>query len=42
MDLTAISLCKDNNIKLIVFELAKPENIVKAIKGEEVGTLINE
>ena len=40
MDLTAVSLCKDNNIKLIVFELANPENIIKAVKGEKVGTLI--
>ncbi len=40
MDGAAISLCRDNNIKLIVFELAKPENIIKAIKGEQVGTLI--
>ena len=40
MDSTAISLCKDNDIKLIVFELAKPDNIIKAIKGEKVGTLI--
>lgn len=42
MDSTAISLCRDNHIKLIVFELAKPENIIKAIKGEKVGTLIKE
>lgn len=41
MDLTSVSLCKDNDIKLIVFELAKPENIVKAIMGEQVGTLIS-
>ncbi len=40
MDATAISLCKDNNIKLIVFEIAKPCNIVKIVKGEKVGTLI--
>ena len=40
MDSTAVSLCKDNQIKLIVFELAKPENIIKAVKGEKVGTLI--
>ena len=40
MDSTAVSLCKDNNIKLIVFELANPENIIKAVKGEKVGTLI--
>ena len=40
MDSTAISLCRDNNIHLIVFGIDKPENIVKIIKGEKVGTLI--
>ena len=40
MDATAISLCRDNNIKLIVFGIADPENIVKIVKGEKVGTLI--
>lgn len=40
MDGAAIALCKDNGIKLIVFELAKPENIIKVVKGEKIGTLI--
>lgn len=40
MDSTAISLCKDNNIPLIVFAMNNPENIVKAIKGEKIGTLV--
>ena len=40
MDSTAISLCRDNNIHLIVFEIAKPDNMVKIVKGEKVGTLI--
>ena len=40
MDSTAISLCRDNNIKLIVFEIAKPDNMVRIVKGEKVGTLI--
>ena len=40
MDSTAISLCRDNNIKLIVFEIAKPENMVKIVQGEKIGTLI--
>ena len=40
MDSTAISLCKDNNIPLIVFAMDKPENIVKAVKGEQVGTFV--
>ena len=35
-----ISLCRDNNIPLIVFEIAKPCNIVKIVKGEKIGTLI--
>lgn len=40
MDGASIALCRDNNIKLIVFELAKPENIIKAVKGEKIGTLV--
>lgn len=40
MDGASIALCKDNNIELIIFELAKPENIIKAVKGEKIGTLI--
>lgn len=40
MDSTAISLCKDNNIPLIVFALDEPENMIKAIKGEKVGTFV--
>lgn len=40
MDSTAISLCKDNNIPLIVFAMDNPENIVKAVKGEKVGTFV--
>ena len=40
MDSTAISLCKDNDIPLIVFAMDKPENIVKAVKGEPIGTFV--
>ena len=40
MDSTAISLCKDNNIPLIVFGINEPENIVKAVKGEKIGTIV--
>ncbi|MDZ7672278.1 MAG: UMP kinase [Halanaerobiales bacterium] len=40
MDSTAISLCMDNNIPLIVFGLKDYENIEKAIIGEHVGTLV--
>ena len=40
MDSTATSLCKDNNIPLIVFGIDEPENMVKIIKGEKIGTFI--
>ncbi|XP_021827446.1 uncharacterized protein LOC110768069 isoform X1 [Prunus avium] len=40
MDMTAITLCQENNIPVVVFNLNKPGNISKAIKGEKVGTLI--
>jgi len=40
IDSTAASLCKDNKIPIIVFGLDKPENIVKIIKGESIGTSI--
>ena len=42
MDSTATSLCRDNKIPLIVFGIDEPENMVKAIQGEIVGTIIEE
>ncbi len=41
MDSTATSLCKDNKIPLIVFGIDEPENMVKIIKGEKIGTYIS-
>ncbi len=41
MDSTATSLCKDNKIPLVVFGIDKPENMIKIIKGEKIGTFIN-
>ena len=40
MDLTAASLCKDNNIPVHVFGLASEGNILKAVTGEKIGTII--
>jgi len=40
MDSTATSLCRDNQIPLIVFGIDKPENMVKIIKGEKIGTIV--
>ena len=42
MDSTAASLCRDNGISILVFNLDKPENIVKALKGENIGTIVKE
>ena len=41
MDSTAISLCKDNNIPLVVFAMSDPENIIRAVKGENIGTIVD-
>ena len=40
MDSTATSLCKDNHIPLVVFGIDDPENIVRIIKGEKIGTIV--
>ncbi|MGL5917406.1 MAG: UMP kinase [Culicoidibacterales bacterium] len=40
MDSTASSLCKDNNIDLLVFNMSKPGNITRAVCGENIGTVI--
>ena len=40
MDATAVSLCMDGNIPIIVFNLHKPGNIKRAVCGEAVGTLV--
>ena len=42
MDSTAAALCKDNNLPILVFNLDDPENIVRAINGENVGTIVKE
>ncbi len=40
MDLTAISLAKDHRLPILVFNMQKPGNILKAVCGEKVGTLV--
>ncbi len=40
MDSTAFSLCMDNHMPIIVFDMNKPENIRRALMGEKVGTLV--
>lgn len=40
MDATAISLCMDNNLPIIIFDLTTAGNIKKVISGEEIGTIV--
>jgi len=40
MDGTAVSLCRDNKLPIIVFELMEPGNVVRAVRGEPIGTLV--
>lgn len=42
MDGTAASLCRDNKLPILVFNLENPENIVKAVQGENIGTIVKE
>ena len=42
MDTTATSLSMDNHIPVLLFALKDPENIVRALRGEKVGTIVRE
>ncbi|OGF15337.1 MAG: UMP kinase [Candidatus Eisenbacteria bacterium RBG_16_71_46] len=42
MDSTAISLCMDNRLPLVVFNVGRRGNLLKVVQGEEVGTLVGE
>src|SRR5579863_536041 len=40
MDLTAVSLCKDNNLPMVIFNMNEPGNIRRVVLGEKVGSLV--
>ena len=42
MDMTAASLCRDNGLPVLVFDLSDPENICRAVRGENIGTIVKE
>lgn len=42
MDATALSLCRDNQMPIIVFDVTTPGQMLKAVSGESVGTLVRE
>jgi len=41
MDATAISLCMDNNLPIIVFSIKEPGNLLKVVSGEKIGTIVS-
>ena len=41
MDAAAVSLCMENDLPIVVFDLNEPDNIVRVVRGEPVGTLIS-
>lgn len=40
MDMTAFTLCKENNLPIIVFDMNKPGNLFNLVNGDDVGTLV--
>ena len=40
MDATALSMCRDNDVRMVVFGLEQPGNVTRALEGERIGTLV--
>ena len=40
MDMTAFTLCKENNLPILVFDMNLPGNLLKAVSGDDVGTIV--
>jgi uridylate kinase len=41
MDMTAFTLCKENNLPIIVFDMDTPGNLLQLMEGKNVGTLVS-
>jgi len=41
MDMTAFTLCNENKLPIMVFNMNTPGNLLNAVKGKEIGTLVN-
>jgi uridylate kinase len=41
MDMTAITLCQENNLPIVVFDMNLPGNLMKIVKGDGIGTLVS-
>jgi uridylate kinase len=42
MDATAVSLCMDNGLPIVVFDMMEKGNVVRAVRGEKIGTLVSQ
>ncbi|MEY4851851.1 MAG: hypothetical protein RIS99_246, partial [Bacteroidota bacterium] len=40
MDMTAFTLCQENQLPIIVFDMNSPKNLLKVVQGENIGTLV--
>ena len=40
MDMTAFTLCNENKLPIIVFDINQPGNLLRIVEGEEVGTIV--
>ena len=40
MDSTAATMCRDNNIPILVFSIENPQNLISAVKGDDIGTIV--
>ena len=41
MDMTAFTLCQENAMPIVVFNMNQPGNLLRVVKGEKIGTLVN-
>jgi len=41
MDMTAFTLCNENKLPIIVFDMNKPGNLMRVLQGEQIGTLVD-
>jgi len=42
MDMTAVSLCRENNLPIVVFNMDVPGNLFALVEGQNVGTVVND
>lgn len=41
MDMTAFTLCEENKLPIVVFDINQKGNLLKALEGDKIGTLVN-